>query len=223
MRPLVKLVIAPHPDDEVLGAGGAMARWVREGHSVQVAVVTRGRPPLYPEEGEAQCREEARAAHGRLGVATTWYLDLPAAELDVMPHRVLNGKLGEIIRACDPDELYLPFPGDVHLDHQLVFHSALVAARPNRTGYPEQVYAYETLSETNWNAPFLTPSFVPNHFVDITGTLDAKLEAMALYRSQLQPAPHERSLAAVRALATLRGATVGLGAAEAFVTIRTVN
>jgi len=222
MKPLAKLVIAPHPDDEVLGAGGAMARWAREGHSVQVAVVTRGRPPLYAEDEEDRCREEARAAHGRLGVAATWCLGLPAAELDGLPHRELNGKVAEVIRACAPDELYLPFPGDVHLDHQLVFHSALVAARPNRAGYPRRVYAYETLSETNWNAPFLAPSFVPNHFVDITATLEAKLEAMALYRSQLRPAPHERSLGALRALATLRGATVGLGAAEAFVTIRTV-
>ena len=223
MKPMVQLVLAPHPDDEVLGAGGAMARWAREGHSVQVAVVTRGRPPLYTAQQEAQCRSEARAAHGRLGVATTWYLDLPAAELDTVAHRELNGKVGEIIRSCAPNELYLPFPGDLHLDHQLVFHSALVAARPGRKGSPRRIYAYETLSETNWNAPFLTPSFIPNHFVDITGTLEAKLEAMALYRSQVQPAPHERSLSALRALATLRGATVGLAAAEAFITIRTVT
>jgi LmbE family N-acetylglucosaminyl deacetylase len=222
MPPLTKLVLAPHPDDEVLGAGGAMARWAGEGHSVQVLVVTRGRPPLYTEEEEARCREEARTAHARLGVASTHYLDLPAAGLDGLLHRELNGRLGEIIRSCAPDELYLPFLGDVHLDHQLVFRSAMVAARPCQAPWPRRVYAYETLSETNWNAPFLTPSFTPNHFVDITATLEAKLEAMALYRSQLRPAPHERSLASLWALATLRGATVGLGAAEAFISIRTL-
>jgi LmbE family N-acetylglucosaminyl deacetylase len=222
MRPLTQLVLAPHPDDEVLGAGGAMARWAEAGHSVQVAVVTCGRPPLCSAEEEAQCRQEAQAAHRRLGVAATWHLDLPAAELDGVPHRELNRALAELVGACAPDELYLPFPGDLHLDHQLVFHSALVAARPGRDPYPRRIYAYETVSETNWNAPFLTPAFVPNHFVDITGTVEAKLEAMALYCSQLRPAPHERSLSALRALATLRGATVGLGAAEAFITIRTV-
>jgi LmbE family N-acetylglucosaminyl deacetylase len=222
MRPLTKLVIAPHSDDEVLGTGGSMARWAREGHSVQVLVVTRGRPPLYSREEETHCREEAKAAHRRLGVACTWYLDLPAAELDGVPHRELNGRVEEVVRSCAPDELYLPFLGDVHLDHQLVFQSALVAARPCRETWPRRVYAYETLSETNWNAPFLTPSFTPNHYVDITGTLETKLEAMALYCSQVRPAPHERSLQALRALATLRGATVGLDAAEAFITIRTV-
>ena len=83
MKPSVKLVLAPHPDDEILGAGGAMARWVREGHVVHVAVVTRGCPPLYSDAAEALCREEARAAHRHLGVATTRFLDFPAAGLDV--------------------------------------------------------------------------------------------------------------------------------------------
>ena len=221
MTPRAKLVLAPHPDDEVLGAGGAMARWAGEGHAVHVAVVTRGRPPLYAQADEDICRAEARAAHRRLGVERTWHLDLPAAELDRVPHRELNARMAELLQACAPDELYLPFLGDLHLDHQLVFRSAMVAARP-APGGPRGIYAYETLSETNWNAPHLTPAFAPSHFVDITATLEAKLEAMALYRSQLRPAPHERSLAALRALAVLRGATVGLGAAEAFVTIRTL-
>ncbi|NTV73836.1 MAG: PIG-L family deacetylase, partial [Holophaga sp.] len=114
------------------------------------------------------------------------------------------------------------FPGDLHRDHQLVFHSALVAARPGSAGFPRRLYAYETLSETNWNAPQLTPGFIPNHFVDISGTLEDKLDAFALFRSQVRPPPHERSLETLRALAVLRGATVGLAAAEAFVTIRTV-
>ena len=223
MKALTKLVLAPHPDDEVLGAGGAMARWAREGHAVQVAVVTRGRLPLYSQEEEDRCREEARAAHALLGVAGVRFLDLPAAELDGMLQRELNGTLAELVRSCAPDELYVPFLGDLHRDHQLVFQAALVAARPRCAGFPVRVYAYETLSETNWNAPFLTPAFVPNHFVDIGATLETKLEAMACYRSQVQPAPHERSLAALRALATLRGATVGLAAAEAFVTVRTVT
>jgi LmbE family N-acetylglucosaminyl deacetylase len=218
---LAKLVLAPHADDEVLGAGGAIARWSGEGHCVHVAVVTRGKPPLYAEVEEETCRAEARAAHRRLGVARTWHLDLPAAELDGVPHRELNRRVAELLRACAPDELYLPFLGDVHLDHQLVFRSAMVAARPG-PGSPRHIYAYETMSETNWNAPHLTPAFAPSHFVDISATLEAKLEALALYRSQVRPAPHERSLEALRALAVLRGATVGLGAAEAFVTIRTL-
>ena len=222
MKALSKLVFAPHADDEVLGLGGAMARWAREGHAVHVVVVTRGVPPLYTEEEEDRCRAEARRAHALLGVASTRFLDLPAAELDTLRHRELNGCLRGALDALAPDEVYLPFPGDVHRDHQLVFHSAMVAVRPHAPGFPRAVYAYETLSETNWNAPGLTPAFAPNHFVDISVTLADKLDAFALFRSQVMAPPHERSLEALSALAALRGATVGLAAAEAFITIRTV-
>lgn len=222
MSGLTKLVVAPHADDEVLGLGGAIARWSREGHRVHVLVATRGYPPAWSSEEERACRREARLAHARLGVASSRFLELPAAGLDTLPHRELNGRILEALDALVPDELYLPFRGDLHRDHQLVADSALVAARPCREGYPRGVFAYETLSETNWNAPHLTPAFAPTHFVDITATLEDKLEAFALYRSQVRPAPHERSLEALRALAVLRGAAVGLGAAEALVTIRTV-
>ncbi|HLO65496.1 MAG TPA: PIG-L deacetylase family protein [Holophaga sp.] len=223
MRPRTLLVLAPHADDEVLGAGGAMARWCREGHAVHVVVATRGYPPLFPPEAEAQCREEALRAHHRLGVASTRFLDLPAAGLDTLQHRELNGRILGCIQDLKPEELYLPFLGDLHRDHQLVFQSALVAARPDGGAFPRRIFAYEVLSETNWNAPYLVPPFVPNHFVDITATLELKLEAFGLFRSQVKEPPHERSLPALRALALHRGATVGLPAAEAFVTIRTVD
>ena len=222
MRPTTKLILAPHADDEILGLGGAMARWAREGHAVHVVVATSGYPPLYAFEEEQACRAETHLAHARLGVTSARFLDLPAAELDTLMHRELNERIVACVAALAPDELYLPFLGDVHRDHQLVFQSGLVAARPNRPGFPSKVYAYETLSETNWNAPFLTPGFAPTHYVDIGATLEDKLAAFALFRTQVMAPPHERSLEALRALATLRGATVGLSAAEAFVTIRTV-
>jgi len=216
------LVIAPHADDEVLGAGGAMARWAAEGHAVTVAIVTRGTAPLYTEAGEALCRREAAAAHDLLGVRSTSYLEFPAGALDQVPARDLNAGVLDLVRACAPDEVYLPFPGDLHVDHQRVFQAAMVACRPNRPGYPKGLYAYETLSETNWNAPYLSPGFLPNRYVDISGFLEVKLAAMARYQTQLAPSPQERSLQALEALAVLRGATVGLGAAEAFVTLRTI-
>ena len=98
----------------------------------------------------------------------------------------------------------------------------LLIARPTDGGYPPQVLAYETLSETNWNAPYLTPNFVPNVFIDITDSLELKLAAMQAFRSQIREFPHERSREALKALATLRGATVHCRAAEAFVLVRQV-
>lgn len=216
------LVLAPHPDDDVLGAGGAIARMSDEGREVFVAVVTVGRPPDYPPSYVARVREEARAAHADLGVRETFWLDQPAAGLSDIAHTTLNGVIGEIVRQVRPSLLLVPFLGDIHRDHREVFESALVAARPHQAEYPRAVWAYETLSETNWNAPYLTPAFHPNLYVDIGDMLERKCGAMARFASQLRSAPHERSLASVRALATLRGSAVHLPAAEAFVIIRQV-
>lgn len=221
MTPKTALVIAPHLDDETLGAGATIARLASEGTEVHVAVVTAGHPPLFQRERAMEIVEEAKAAHAVLGVTRSHFLDLPAVQLDGLPHHVLNRAIGEVVWSVAPDVLFLPFPGDIHLDHQLVAASALVAARPQGR-FPRAVYAYETLSETNWNAPYLAPTFTPNHFVEVTAHLETKLDAMRRYRSQLRDFPSERSLEALRALAMHRGATVGVPAAEAFVTIRTL-
>lgn len=214
------LVIAPHPDDEVLGAGGTIARIADAGEEVFVAVVTTGRPPTYSAKSVERVRKEAREAHASLGVRETFWLDQPAAELTETPNRDLNAAVFEVVRSVAPRTLLVPFVGDIHVDHQLVFRSALVAARPHQADYPGTILAYETLSETNWNAPYITPAFVPNVFIEIGAQLDRKIAAMRLFGSQLRQAPHERSLEALRALATLRGATIHRGAAEGFVLIR---
>jgi LmbE family N-acetylglucosaminyl deacetylase len=216
------LVVAPHLDDEVLGAGGTMARLSDTGAEVVVVVVTRGAPPMFSDQTEAATRREARAAHQLLGVARTLFLDHPAAQLDGVPHHVMNQALGDVIREVAPDTLLLPFAGDIHLDHQLTFLSSMVAARPHGPNFPRRILCYETVSETNWHAPFISPTFVPNVYVDISAQLERKLEAMRLFSSQQREFPHERSLAALRALATFRGTTVHCEAAEAFMLVRQV-
>ena len=217
------LVVAPHPDDEVLGAGGTIARLAAEGHAVHVAVVTSGRAPRFDPGGVARVRAEAAEAHAVLGVAETHWLDFPAAELSEHPHAGLNAGLGDLVRRLSPHLVLAPHPGDIHLDHQLTFLSTLVASRPHQADYPAVIAVYETLSETNWNAPHLTPAFLPNLFVDITATLELKLQAFCRFASQVRPAPHERSVETLRALATLRGATVHRAAAEAFYIVRAVS
>ena len=216
------LVIAPHPDDEVLGVGGTMARLAEEGCEVCVLIVTKAYPPEY-DETVAECdRLQATEAHKLLGVKKTIILSLPAARLDSVAHGEINRQLREVILKIQPDVLYIPFMGDIHLDHQQVFLSALVASRPNGGFVPRTIYAYETLSETNWNAPYLSPAFIPNVFVDISEHLETKIQAMQKYATELKPFPNERSEESLRALATLRGSTVNCFAAEAFVLIRDI-
>jgi LmbE family N-acetylglucosaminyl deacetylase len=216
------LVVAPHPDDEILGCGGTIARLTAAGHDVHVAIATRGAPPRYREQDVERVRREAAAAHALLGIARTHHLDHPAAELDRIPHAELNATMEALFETVKPDTVFLPFVGDIHLDHQLIFRSVLVAARPRDWTYPVRLYAYETLSETNWSAPYVEPCFAPTVFIDIDETLERKLDAFACYQSQCRAFPNERSHEALRALATLRGATVHRRAAEAFLLIREV-
>jgi LmbE family N-acetylglucosaminyl deacetylase len=218
------LVIAPHPDDEVLGLGGTIARYVDEGNEVHVLIVTRGDPSMFDPASVEQLGRESAEAHRVLGIHKTMFMDgFPAALLDTIPHARLNAALGEVIAEVDPQVVYVPFYGDLHLDHRLVFESAMVAIRPRQLGALRLVYAYETLSETNWNAAYVTPPFVPTDFVDVSPYLERKLEAMGAYQSQLKEFPHARSLESLRALARHRGATIGFEAAEAFMLIRAVH
>ena len=216
------LVVAPHPDDEVLGVGGTISRLADGGAEVHVAIVTS--PDECEVDGElvAAIVRESERAHEALSVFRTYRLGFPAARLDQVPHRKINERLVELVERIEPDAVFLPFLGDIHADHQEVFVSAMVACRPNRTRYPRALFAYETVSETNWNAPFVTPGFLPNVYVNISEHLDAKLRAMQEYQSQLRPFPNERSLEVLRALATVRGGAVGVRAAEAFVLLRLV-
>ncbi|MBB3472836.1 PIG-L deacetylase family protein [Sphingomonas sp. BK345] len=217
------LVLAPHPDDEVLGCGGTIARLTARGRHVEVAVVTRGTAPRFAAEQVAAVRREAAAAHALLGVATTHYLDLPAVELDRVAQADINAAVRAALVASRADTLFVPFVGDLHRDHQLIFDAAMVAARPRGSDYPARVLAYETVSETNWAAPYLAPSFQPNVFVDVADTLEAKLDAFRCFESQCHAFPDERSIETLRALAMVRGSCVGRHAAEAFVLVREVG
>ena len=217
------LVIAPHPDDEVLGCGGTIARLAADGARVDVAIVTRGMPPAYSDQQVADVRAEADAAHRRLGVAETHFLDFPAAGLDRVPQADINRAMRQLITHIRPQTLFIPFIGDIHADHQIVFNAAMVASRPGDELRPDRILAYETLSETNWSAPYLTPAFVPNFYTDITGFLEAKTAAFGCYASQCRAFPNERSVQSLEALAALRGSCVNVPAAEAFVLVREIE
>jgi len=214
------LVIAPHPDDEVLGVGGSVLRHVADGDAVHVVICTRGRVEDFGEEQVERVQAEARAVHKFLGVAGSHFLDLPAARLDTVPQVDINAALHRVFEQVKPDTVYVPHPGDVHHDHRVMFESAMVCCRPTHAASPERILSYETVSETDWNAPGVTPVFVPNCFVDISKFMDRKLEACAMYASQVRPAPHQRSREAIRALAVTRGHAMGMQHAEAFMFLR---
>lgn len=217
------LVIAPHPDDEIIGVGGTIAKRVNMGNEVYVCVVTKGQEPMFKKEFIEQGRKECREADVKLGIKETVFLDFPAVMLETVPRHELNGKIAELVHEINPDEVYIPHRGDMQIDHQIVADAAMVAVRPKGKNYPKRVYAYETLSETGWNIPNTVNEFIPIVYEDITDTIEKKLEAMNVFQSQLASFPAARSIGAIEALAKYRGATVNVKAAEAFSLIREIK
>jgi N-acetylglucosamine malate deacetylase 1 len=222
------LVVAPHADDETLGVGATIARLVAEGHHVTVAVMTghgEDPHPLWPRSLWDDIRKEARDAMAVLGVHELILRESPAAMLADYPAWKLNREAFAVVEQVEPDLLFVPFLWDVHKDHREVFAAFNVAWRTSTLlgRKIKRVYAYETLSETHWNAAQVEPGFTPNVHVDVSDFLETKLRAMACYRSQVQRAPNTRSLEALRAQAVWRGAQVGVAAAEAFVLVRELS
>jgi LmbE family N-acetylglucosaminyl deacetylase len=214
------MVIAPHPDDETLGAGGTIARFADAGISVSVLIVSGHLPPLYPQEAFETTRREANSALKKLGVSHWEFCEIPATKVHETPVAQLNGRVTKFLRQSDPEIVLIPFP-DRHIDHRVIFDAALVACRPVHDRAPRLVLAYETLSETHWNAPGIEPAFIPDFYIDISSYLERKREALTCYASQLDNAP-SRSLEAVEALARFRGSQNGCRYAEAFKLVRAV-
>jgi LmbE family N-acetylglucosaminyl deacetylase len=219
------LIIAPHCDDEVLGCGGIIAKYAKKGANIYVALVTNGHlgaPELFSKEGTEKVRSETLQAHINLGVKETIFLDFPAPRLDSVPSYKISIAINEIIKDKLISVMYVPHRGDIHKDHGISFLAALVAARPINNCTVTQILAYETLSETEWAAPFGDDAFIPTVFEDISEYLEDKLVAFKCFSTQIKEFPHPRSLENIENLAKLRGATVGMERAEAFMLIRNI-
>jgi len=214
------LVVAPHPDDEVLGVGGTLLRRKAEGAKVAWLIVTA----ISVESGWSEERVRQRADEiGRVaelfGFDAVFQLNFPTTQLDLVPMSDLVAGVSSAFRGFEPDEVFVPHPSDVHTDHRIVFNAAASCTKWFRYPSIKRVLAYETLSETDFGLG-TDSGFHTNVFVDIGPFLEAKLRAMDIYQSELGTFPFPRSREAIRALATLRGAASGFEAAEAFELLR---
>jgi LmbE family N-acetylglucosaminyl deacetylase len=216
------LVIAPHPDDGILGPGGSMARFTKAGGKVTVLTIAAHMPPMYSEDVFRMSVEETRRAYALIGIEDLVFFDKPALSLAQIPHHELNQSILEVVMRVQPDILLIPYL-DRHIDHRVVFESAMVAARPVLEKNINVLAAYETISSTHWNAPKIEPNFTPNWFVDITQFIDMKINMIECCESQIGKIPHPRSPEALRALAMFRGNMAGVPYAEAFNVIRMIT
>lgn len=209
------LAVSAHPDDEVLGAGGTLAKHAAEGDSVHLLFITDGASAQYEDEAMVEDREQAgRRCADRLGAESVHFNGFPNIQLDAIPHIETNVVIEEQISELEPDIVYTHTPSDVNVDHRAVFESTLVAARPH-SGV-ERILAYEVPSATEWHPE----PFAPNVYVDIAEYLDTKVEAFLEYDAEVCEYPHPRSERAIRARAHTRGTEAMVEAAEAFRLVR---
>ncbi len=217
------LVFAAHPDDEILGMGGTIARHTDAGDEVRIVVVTDGSSTQYPGDAEIRARkeEEALRAAAELGVKDYAHLDLPDMRLDTLPHVEINSVVEEHMASFVPQVVYTPH-ADVNRDHRALFDSVAVATRPTPGQVARRVLTYAPTSSTEWT-PFGLNWFVPNWFVDIGDAIERKVAAFAHYETERRDYPHPRSERAIRAAAEFYGASCGCEHAEPFVLVRALD
>lgn len=222
------LVIAAHPDDEVLGCGGTIARLSRESQDIYLFILGEGITSRYGQRQDADqmelldLRSRSQQVAKLLGAKDLFLYDLPDNRFDTLPLLDLTKIIEEIIKKVQPQIIYTHHGGDLNLDHSLTFRATLTATRP-MTGSPvKEIYTFEVPSSTEWAFGRLG-SFNPNVFVDVNATIETKLQGMAVYQSELRPYPHPRSPEAIRAISRRWGSVAGCEFAEAFELIRSLR
>jgi LmbE family N-acetylglucosaminyl deacetylase len=221
------LVVAAHPDDEVLGCGGTIASHVDAGDQVQVLIVAEGATSRQQRRERDRATDElsalaqaAQQAGAILGAQGVELLDLPDNRLDSLDPLELIKQIEERIARHQPQVVYLHHAGDVNVDHRRLHEAVVTACRPTPGQPVRRLLSFEVASSTEWQPPGSAPSFQPNWFVDISTQWPRKRDALLAYACEMRPWPHARSLEALEHLARWRGAQVGVEAAEAFCLLR---
>ena len=224
------LVVAAHPDDEILGCGGTMALHSQRGDEVYVLILGEGvtsrdekRDRERREKEIAELKHQVEAANKIVGTKKTFLFDFPDNRFDSVALLDMVKTVETIKKRVNPDIIFTHHQGDLNIDHQITFRAVMTAFRPMRGEKAKEVYSFEVPSSTEWNAPIPASYFMPNYFIDVSNTLELKIKAMKEYKSEIMEYPHPRSPEAIRIYARFRGIQVGLEAAEAFEVIRMIR
>lgn len=219
------LIVAAHPDDEVLGCGGTIARHVALGDVVRILLLADGvggRVQAAEPEAVLERSKAARNAAATMGADEPILLGWPDNRLDRMELLDMIQPLEKVIREFKPSTIYTHHGGDLNVDHRLAHQAVLTACRPQPEGLVTRILTFETPSSTEWASASIGAPFCPNWFVDISTAIDQKMAALRCYGEELRSFPHARSIEGIEALARLRGSSCGVPAAEAFMLIREI-
>ncbi|OOZ41826.1 GlcNAc-PI de-N-acetylase [Solemya pervernicosa gill symbiont] len=216
------LVVAAHPDDEVLGCGGTIARHTANGEHVVLLLLGNGlasRDDGNNKINECELsalRSATDAAADVLGISKIFRIPFPDNRMDEIARLDVVKAVESIVQTVLPSTVYTHFEHDVNVDHSVTYNAVLTACRPQPEHSVDLLLSFEVPSSTEWRFGLPSEKFSPNWFVDISDTIDAKMRALHCYKEEMRAYPHPRSVKAVESLASWRGATVGVNAAEAF-------
>lgn len=224
------LIFAAHPDDEILGLGGSIAKWVKNGHVVDIKILAEGatsrdmRRDTSKRKNEiSQLRLNAEKASKILGANSTQLFNLPDNRMDSLDLLDIVKIVEKCIEDHAPSMVVTHHYGDLNIDHKIIHNAVITAARPQPESTVKRILTFETLSSTEWQSVATNNHFIPNWFEDISNFLELKIKALEAYSEEMRDFPHARSLDAIKALSQLRGSNVGINAAEAFMLIRSIN
>lgn len=225
------LVIGAHPDDEILGVGGTIAKHTAQGDEVYVCLLSEHVTARKNKPDHTLFLEQVHAAKNIVGIKEILFFDFPNIQMNTVPTLKVVQAIEEAIVRFKPEIIYTHHTGDVNDDHHVTFRATMAAMRlPERGNIPglprnliKEVLCYETPSSTEWAPPLSGTAFLPNVYVDISNFLDKKLAALACYENVTKPYPHPRSAEALTAKAKTTGVQAGLEAAEAFMLIRKLH
>ena len=218
------LCVVAHPDDEILGIGGTLARHATQGDDVHVCILSDGVTSRYADNDNAKeeitrRRERATEACQKVGASVTLH-DFPDNSFDTVQLLDIVQKVESEIERTQPTTVYTHHQGDLNVDHELTARAVLTATRPLKDSVVDRVYSFETLSATEWSAPIASNAFQPTTFVGISEHLPEKLEALSVYENELRDSPHPRTIETVRKNAEVWGAKSGMDAAEPLMLLR---
>lgn len=221
------LVVVAHPDDEVLGCGGTLAKLSKEKYKIFILILGEGitsreknRQRSKNELDIIQLQEQAKKANKLLGVEETFFCDFPDNRFDTVAFLDIVKKIEEVKIKIKPDIIFTHYGKDLNIDHQITYRTVLTATRPLKHETVKQIYSFEVLSSTEWSYPL---SFSPDTFFDISKTIDIKLKAMKQYKTELREFPHPRSLEGIKLNANYWGMKINKKFVESFKLVRDIR
>ena len=214
------LVVVAHADDEAIGCGGTLVKHQQQGDTISIIYMTDGVSSRHGDTTAASNRQKMAKQVGEYLNAKQYQFNFPDNQMDQIPILAVTQTIESVIQDTAPDIVYTHHCADLNIDHRIVHQAVMTAFRPIPGKKVPTIYNFEVNSSTEWNTPNSTNSFLPNFFIDISAQINNKVTLLEFYQEEMPPFPHTRSIESITALATVRGCSIGVNCAEAFMLMR---